>query len=152
MSAPYVLSPISSVDADRLRTSDLPVTVVDEFPGYPCRQCLRDADVGDEMILVSHDPFDDDSASPYRSASPIFLHRVDCGTPDADPRLPAQLRRRQLSARAFDEHDMMIDAAILDGEHLEATLQRLFANETVEFVHVHNASRGCYATSVRRVE
>jgi hypothetical protein len=145
----FRLTPIDPLVADRLRADnpDAPAYVADARPGYPCRQCLRDADIGDELILVSWDPFDTDS--PYRSASPIFLHKEPCGAPDADG-VPEQLLVRQLSVRAFDGAAMMIDAAVVDGHELADTLARFFAEPACDHVHVHNASRGCWATRVDR--
>ena len=98
-SATFVLSPISAEEADHLRDRGGPVYVADEHPGFPCRQCLQDAAIGDELVLVSHDPFE--SESEYRSASPIFLHRTRCGSPGSITELPTQLTARQLSVRAF---------------------------------------------------
>jgi len=123
--------------------------VVESKPGYPCRQCLRDGEIGDEMILVSHDPFDGDS--PYRCPSPIFLHRDACGQPDNGPVLPDSLTVRQLSVRAFDRTSMMTDAAIVDGAALGETLSLLFEDDDVSTIHVHNAARGCWATSFERI-
>ncbi len=149
----YVIVAIDPAAAEELRAAHAaaggPVTVVDEHPGYPCRQCLRDADVGDELILVSHDPFDGDS--PYRSASPIFLHRRSCAPAAATDELPDQLTRRLLSVRSFDEERMMIDAAVIDGSQLGATIDRLLTNEDAHTLHVHNATRGCWAARVDRV-
>jgi hypothetical protein len=119
------------------------VYTADEFPGYPCRQCLRDAEVGEELILVSFDPFT--LASPYRQAGPIFLHRTDCSTNRDDSVVPEQLRRRQLSVRAFDADEMMIDAAVITGDGLADELQRFASNPETAFVDVHNATRGCWA-------
>lgn len=148
----YRLAPIDPEQADRLRrhwaaTEDAPY-VADQHPGYPCRQCLRDAAIGEELVLVSHDPFTVDS--PYRSASPIFLHRGSC-TPPADlTELPTQLTGRQLTVRAFDEQALMIDAALVDGDELDATLRRFLADPACDHVHVHNATRGCWAVRVDR--
>lgn len=146
----YRLQPIDPGEADRLRASspDAPRYTADVHPGYPCRQCLRDAAVGEEVVLVSHDPFTTDS--PYRSASPIFLHRGGCEPPQDLTTLPAQLTGRQLSVRAFDTGAMMIDAAVIEGTSLAATLDRFFALAACDHVHVHNASRGCWATRVGR--
>ncbi|ONH26605.1 DUF1203 domain-containing protein [Pseudofrankia asymbiotica] len=146
----YRLRPIDPRDADRLRAGNpnAPVYAVDAHPGYPCRQCLRDADVGEEVILVSHDPFTADS--PYRSASPIFLHRAPCEPPPDLRTLPVQLVGRELSARAFDADAMMIDAAVVAGTDLAGTLDRFFDVDACDHVHVHNASRGCWATRVDR--
>ena len=146
----FRLRPIDLHEADRLREawSDSPVYVADEKPSYPCRQCLRDAEVGEELMLVSYDPFEIDS--PYRSASPIFLHRHPCPPPAELHALPEQITIRQLSVRAFDGDALMIDAAIIDGGQLGATLERLFDNESCDHVHVHNATRGCWAVRIDR--
>ncbi len=144
----FVLRPISQCDADALRLGGGPVYVADECPGYPCRQCLRDAAVGDELILVSYDPFETDS--PYRSASPIFLHRKSCRRDVTNPELPEQLTRRQLSVRCYDSAEMMIDATVIDGNDLRRTIQRFFANSASNRIHVYNATRGCWAVAVDR--
>jgi len=142
------LAPIDADAAAALRRAGGVSYVADSNPGYPCRRCLRDAEVGDELILVSYDPFTKDS--PYRCASPIFLHAGECH-PDLDSaQLPTQLTRRQLSVRAFDDQAMMIDAAIIDGVDLQHTLDRFFADRATNVVHVHNASRGCWAVTVER--
>lgn len=147
-SAPFAITPIPVEEADRLRRLGGPTYVADSHPGYPCRQCLRDAAIGEELILVSHDPFTVDS--PYRSASPIFLHRAPCTPFVDDGTLPEQLTSRQLSVRGFDAQAMMLDAALIDGSQLHETLVRLFDDPEIQRIHVHNAGRGCWATSVAR--
>lgn len=143
------LKPISPSEANLLRETGGRPYVVGSKPGFPCRQCLRDGELGEAMILVSHDPFDSDS--PYRCASPIFLHRDDCGHPDTGAALPDSLTIRQLSVRSFDRSSMMTDAAIIDGADLAETLSVLFEDDDVSTIHVHNAARGCWATSVGRI-
>jgi len=144
----YRLRPIDPAAADALRARGGPIHVAAEHPGYPCRQCLRDATVGDELLLVSHDPFTMDT--PYRSASPIFLHRNPCQPPEDRHELPAQLTERQLSVRSFDPEEMMIDATVIDGDDLHATIGRLFTDQRSHNIHVHNATRGCWAVSIDR--
>jgi len=144
----FHLEPIDADAAAALRAIGGVRYIADSKPGYPCRRCLRDAEVGEELILVSHDPFSIDS--PYRCASPIFLHADECH-PDLDSDdLPTQLTCRQLSARAFDDQAMMIDAAIIDGRELEHTIERFFSDPAAATIHVHNASRGCWAVTVVR--
>ena len=146
----YTFTGLDADTSDRLRADGGTVYVADSSPGYPCRQCLRDADVGEELILVSHDPFDVGSRSPYRSASPIFLHRTPCTTFVPTPAVPEQQRIRQLSVRAFDHTDDMRDAALIDGADLASTLARMFDDPAIETAHVHNAVRGCWATTAVR--
>jgi hypothetical protein len=144
----FRLVAIDPETADRLRRGGGPTYLADEKPGYPCRRCLRDAEIGEELMLVSHDPFDQDS--PYRSASPIFLHLRPCEAAAPSAELPSQLTGRQLSVRAFDNDAMMIDAAIIDGADLATNLYRLFCNENTDRIHIHNASRGCWAATAER--
>ena len=144
----FHLAPIGADAAAALRAAGGVHYVADAKPGYPCRRCLRDAEIGEELILTSHDPFTKDS--PYRCASPIFIHASECH-PDPDAAgLPDQLTCRQLSVRAFDDQAMMIDAAIIDGRELEQTIERFFTDPTTDAIHVHNASRGCWAVTVVR--
>ncbi|MDW3218464.1 MAG: DUF1203 domain-containing protein [Acidimicrobiales bacterium] len=144
----FTLEPISADEADRHRAAGGAVHVADEHPGFPCRRCLEDARVGDELILVSHDPFD--GTTPYRSASPIFLHRAPCAPPADLGAIPKQLRRRRLSVRAFDETEQMIDAVLVDGEDLDGIVERFLGDDRTERIHVHNAERGCWAVTISR--
>ncbi len=144
----YRLRPIDPSVGAGLRAVGGVAYVADMKPGYPCRQCLRDAEIGEDLILVSHDPFT--TRSPYRSASPIFLHRHDCAPPRDPHELPIQLTGRQLSVRSFDASEMMIDAAVVEGHDLSDTIDRFFGHEGSRQIHVHNASRGCWAVTVER--
>jgi Protein of unknown function (DUF1203) len=142
-----VLTGIDPAAADRLRALGGISYVTDAKPGYPCRQCLRDAEIGEEVILVSYDPFT--AQSPYRCASPIFIHSTSCTPYDADE-LPEQLTRGDRSVRAFDEESMMLDAALIQGEDLAATIDRLFDNPEIDHLHIHNEPRGCWAARIDR--
>jgi hypothetical protein len=145
--ATFVLSGIDPSHADDLRALGGITYVADEKPGFPCRQCLRDAELGEELLLVSYDPFT--SSSPYRCASPIFIHTKSCA-PDQSADLPVQLTSRTLSIRAFDTAAMMLDAALIDGTDLSKTIEHLLDNPSVEVLHVHNEPRGCWAARVER--
>jgi hypothetical protein len=145
----YVLHGLDPSVADDLRARGGIAYVADEQPGFPCRQCLRDAEIGEELILTSYDPFT--GVSPYRSASPIFLHRHSCRR-DESTDLPEQLTGRRLSVRAFDVDEMMVDAALIDGHDLEATISALLRNTAVDHLHIHNEPRGCYAARIDRTD
>jgi hypothetical protein len=150
----FRIAPLPAAEADRLRRGATIVRVADESPGYPCRACLRDAAIGDELVLVSYDPFAGWTAaegSPYHSAGPIFLHRSDCSG-DVDPSpLPDQLTRRRLSVRAYDSTAMMLDGRVTDGAELSNALVELSALPGVDRIHVHNAGPGCFAAAVEFV-
>jgi Protein of unknown function (DUF1203) len=145
----FIPAGIDATTADALRAAGGVTYIADSKPGYPCRQCLRDAEIGDEVLLVSYDPFT--ASSPYRCASPIFIHSTAC-TPYASTDLPALLTRDKRSVRAFDGAAMMLDAALIDGKDLSETIERLFANPEIEVLHVHNEPRGCWAARINRSE
>ena len=144
----FTIDAIPADVAAHLRAGATVVRVADESPGYPCRQCLCDAAVGEELVLVSYDPFDTDS--PYRSASPIFLHRDDCSDGRDTSAVPDQLARRQLSVRTFDGAAMMLDGRVIDGAELASTLDEMLALPGTERVHIHNAGPGCFAAIGRQ--
>lgn len=123
------------------------LTTVSESNTAPCRRCLTDAQPGDDVFLVSYDPFNVDS--PYRCASPVFVHAGDCERYEGSE-IPEQQRRRLLSVRSFDADAMMHEAEVVDGTDLDAALDKMFADEAVEFIHVHNAKPGCFAVHVAR--
>lgn len=148
---PYRILAIDAQAADELRARATIVHVADSEPGWPCRQCLRDARVGDELVLVAFDPFDTSSTSPYRTTSPIFLHRRPCVPAEPTAAPPVQLTSRQLSVRAFDADDRMLDGRLVDGRDLAGVLDELFADGAVTHAHVYNAGRGCFAARVTRV-
>ena len=60
------------------------------------------------------------------------------------------LRHRLLSIRGYDAAAMMVAAEVVTGSDLEDTIQRLFANESVSYLHIHNARPGCYNCRVVR--
>ncbi len=119
----------------------------DSHPGYPCRISLTDAAIGDEVILThfEHHP----AASPYRSSHAIYVRRGEHRY-DAVDEIPALLRTRLLSVRAFDRASMIIAAEVLDGTTLDGALRTMLADPRTDYVHVHFARPGCYAAQVTR--
>ncbi len=115
----------------------------------PCRRCLRNADVGDELALASYDPFTIDS--PYAGDGPVFVHARGC-----EPFAPVagavseQVDGRVLSVRAYDADAMMTEAAVLNGEQFRDRATALLDDPDVAFLHVHFAGPGCFAFRVDR--
>jgi hypothetical protein len=123
--------------------------VADAPDAYPCRRCLRDAAVGDDLVLFPYDPFLGDS--PYRQAGPIFVHVRECTPDPADlSSAPEQLRRRQLSLRGFDLRHQLVATDVVDGVETDAAVAAMLDDPAVEYVHVHNAAPGCFAVRVER--
>jgi hypothetical protein len=67
-------------------------------PGYPCRVSLADAEIGEELLLLSfeHQP----AVSPYRSSGPIFVRKAAVETNVEPGVVPDNVRIRLMSVRA----------------------------------------------------
>ena len=121
---------------------------VDSHPGYPCRVCLVDAPVGERVILT---PFrHHDVISPYQSTGPIFVReKAQTAKPHINE-IPVMFHHRLLSVRAYDEAAMMKNARVVEGTALEETIRDFFANESISYLHIHNAGPGCFNCMVQR--
>jgi len=136
------------LDDEALAMQGVERMVVDSNPGYPCRVSLQDAEVGETVLLMNyeHQPM----PTPYRSSHAIFIReRADQAMPPPGE-VPSMFRHRLLSVRAFDSTGRIVDADVVDGENLESLIDRMFANDTADHLHIHNARLGCYAASVNR--
>lgn len=156
MSHPFRLVALASEDFDPLRAMpDAELEArgarrmrVDETPGFPCRVTLEDAEPGEEVILT---PFTHhDVASPYRASGPIFV-RVNARTarPEVNE-VPAMIRTRLLSIRAYDAAGMMLGSEVGQGSELERHVDRFFADPRAMYLHLHNARAGCFNCRVDR--
>jgi len=141
-------APLWSKGDAELETMGIRRMIVDEKPGFPCRVSLADAEVGETVLLL---PFvHHDVSSPYRASGPIFVRRSAGTAKPAAGEIPVMFRHRLLSVRAYDAGAMMVGAAVVKGGELEDSIGRLFADEHVSYLHVHNASPGCYNCRVVR--
>ena len=122
--------------------------VVDSYPGYPCRVSLQDAEVGETVLLMNYEH--QSMPTPFRSSHAIYVRECAAEAKLERNEVPELFRSRLLSVRAFDTTGMMIDADVVEGEHLESVIEHLFANEAAECLHIHNAKLGCYAARVVR--
>ena len=117
-------------------------------PGYPCRVSLIDANVGEKVLVL---PFTHhDVASPYRASGPIFVRENAKTAKLAINKIPKMLRHRLLSVRAYNSQSIMIGAEVLQGNEIEAVIERQLQNSDVEYLHIHNANPGCFNCSVYR--
>lgn len=117
-------------------------------PGFPCRASLVDAQVGEQLLLLPfvHQP----AASPYRASEPIFVRRGAKQHTLGVDELTEYVTRRLLSVRAYDAAHAIIDASVCQGTDVRAGIERLFGNRLVAYIHLHNASRGCFLCQVNR--
>jgi hypothetical protein len=145
-SAPFM--PLYGLSDEELAGRGAKRYIADAKPGFPDRIEMRDAEPGERLILVNyvHQP----AETPYHASHAVFVLEGSEKTYDAVNEVPEVLRRRILSIRAFDPHHWLVEGDLCDGRELEATMQKLFANPAVAYLHVHYAKPGCYAARVER--
>lgn len=132
-----------------LRAAGVQRVVADACPGYPDRIEMRDALIGEKLLLLNH--VCQPANTPYRASHAIFVREGALETYDRVGEVPDVMRRRLLSLRAYDASGQMLDADVVEGRECEALIHRLFANSEVAYIHAHNAKRGCYAGRIDRL-
>ena len=122
--------------------------VADSSPGYPDRIELREALVGESLILVNytHQPVE----SPFRSCHAVYVLEHPGDRFDQINRIPEVLHNRTISLRAFDDRGMIIEAALAEGSDIEPAIESLLENPDAEYLHLHYAKLGCYACRADR--
>ena len=133
---------------DALRRHGALRYVADSKPGFPDRIEMRDAEIGEPLLLINH--VCQPAATPYRATHAIFIREGAERTYDRVDEVPEVMRNRLLSLRAYDTGGMMLDADLVDGRELEALIARFFGNAQVDYIHAHNAKRGCYSGRIDR--
>ena len=133
---------------EALRARGIRRVVADDRPAYPCRVSLQDAREGERLLLLPY--LHHDVATPYRASGPIYVREAATRAMPGMGEVPALLRSRLLSLRAYNARGMMTWADVLPGSELESGISEMFALERVAYLHVHYAKPGCYACRVER--
>ena len=140
--------PLVGLSDDELRARGARRVVADAMPGYPDRIELRDAEPGEQLLLVNymHQP----AAGPYRASHAIYVLEHPREPFDRVDEIPPVLRSRMISLRAFDAEDMIVRAELCAGADIDRSINELFRSSTAEYLHLHYATRGCFACRVDR--
>ena len=135
-------SDLARIDARRV--------IADSKPGFPCRVSLEDAEIGEELLLLpfEHQP----AASPYRSSGPIFVRRSATQSFVEPGIIPDTVRNRLMSVRLYDAGHQMIDATVCPGSETARIIESMFSRPEAGYIHLHNANRGCFSCTVRRLD
>jgi hypothetical protein len=145
---PSIFSHLFGLDDEELAAHGAVRMIADAKPSFPCRITLDDAEVGEALLLVNHVSHDGDN--PYRASHAIFVSESGGRAAVYEDEIPPALERRILSLRAFDNDGMMVDAALAQPGEADGAVRRLLANEWVDHIDAHNATRGCFAARVER--
>ena len=127
--------------------TDHAVIMADSPNGFPCRHCLRWAQVGERVILFPYAAIP--PGHPYSETGPIFVHEQPCERYAATGEYPSDFRSGRVF-RAYNSEYDMIDAKPVNGGEPEAVIETLLQNPQAAFVDARSADRGCYTFRIER--
>jgi hypothetical protein len=143
-----LFAPYFAMSEDELARAGARRVIADSDRGFPCRIGLRDARVGERLILlqyVSHDV-----PGPYRSAYAIYVSEEGEPAAACVDALPDYLDRRPLSLRGFDEDGMVVIAVLSPAGEGDMAIRLLFADTRIAYILAHFAAYGCFAARIER--
>jgi hypothetical protein len=155
---PITIAPIPAAFLNRVRHEGLddlgqPIKRVEAEGGEPCRDVLRRARHGEQLILASFTPFT--KPGPYHEYGPVFVLAEDNGeqvlrgkTPAAGS--PNDYLREQFVVRAYSEEEEIVDAELIEARDFNATIERFFQSDNVAFLHVRYPAYGCFSCRIDR--
>ncbi|MBO1756592.1 DUF1203 domain-containing protein [Allobranchiibius sp. CTAmp26] len=117
--------------------------------GEPLRCCLRFAEPGERIALISYAPFDHPSV--WTEVGPVYIHADRCEGYAASGDLPAQLATGPRLLRTYRADDTMNyehNTVVPDQADLEPVIRRLLSQTDVATVHVRNLDSQCFMYSV----
>jgi hypothetical protein len=138
------IAPLPAAFLERARTQGLddqgqPVQRMrSEHGGEPCRDVLRRARPGEEVILASYGPFT--APGPYKEFGPVFILATPSHEPVARdvlrrPRAPRKITSAGSSPCAPTITAKRSDAALVAAADAAATIERWLQSPGVAFVH-----------------
>lgn len=153
--ATFAPVPASFLERARVEGRDAqgqPVRRLRAEGGEPCRDVLRRARPGEELLLASFSPFAKEG--PFREFGPVYVlaqpsdeavnrDAVGIGTDD-------DYLRAQFAIRAYSAGEDILDAALVDAASAQETVDRFFAREETAFLHVRFPTYGCFACRLDR--
>ncbi len=159
---PIHIPPMPQPFLDRVRNDgidDLGQAVVRRVAqgGEPCRDVLRRALPGEEMILASFSPFT--ASGPYREYGPVFVLARPGGEEAARNALPLEpardgwpegYLRDRFVLRAYSVTEEILDAAMVTPAEANGTVAGFLARPEVAFVHARFPLYGCFACRIDR--
>jgi len=142
-------APLFDLSDDELARRQIVRQVAGSHPGFPCRVSLRNAEIGETVLLLNfeHQP----APTPFRSSHAIYV-REGAQTARPDPgEVPEALHRSpMLSMRAYSWDGMLQTAELVPGTDAADVFDALLARDDVAYLHVHFAKYGCYAAKIVR--
>jgi hypothetical protein len=120
--------------------------------GEPLRCCLRYAEGGEQITLISYAPFDHPSV--WTEVGPVYIHAARCEGYTPTGQLPGQLATGPRVLRTYRADDTMNydhNTVVTDEADLGLIIERLLGEPDVATVHVRTLAPQCFLYSVAAV-
>jgi hypothetical protein len=117
--------------------------------GEPLRCCLRYAEPGEQITLISYAPFDHPSV--WTEVGPVYIHAVQCEGYVQTGQLPGQLASGPRVLRTYRADDTMNydhNTVVTDEADLRPIIERLLSQPDVATVHVRTLAPQCFLYAV----
>jgi len=147
--SPVRLESVRSAGEDGHGNRLYPFAAVGE--GEPLRCCLRYAEGGESILLMSYAPFEHPSV--WREVGPIYVHAEQCDGYQTEERLPDQLATGPRVLRTYRADGSMNyeHNTVVSGEaELKPVIERLLAEVDVATVHIRTLAPQCFLYTVSR--
>lgn len=150
--APIPTEFLTQLRATGLDAQGQPAKRVRALGGEPCRDVLRRASAGEELLLASFSPFE--KSGPYKEFGPVFVLANDSG--EAVDRDALEIGseqnylRSQFAIRAYSGAEEIVAAALVDAAKAQTVVEEFFARPDTAFLHVRFPTYGCFACRLDR--
>jgi hypothetical protein len=117
--------------------------------GEPLRCCLRYAESGEQIALISYAPFDHPSV--WTEVGPVYVHAAQCDGFVPTGRLPKPLAFGPCVLRTYRADATMNydhNTVVPDNSELTPIIERLLLESDVATVHVRTLAPQCFLYSV----
>lgn len=122
--------------------------------GEPCRDVMRFARPGEEVILASFCPYT--QAGPYKEFGPVYVLASPSEEEVQRNRLPLPAGQvetflgERFALRAYDHSESIIDGELANAADAEAIVARFLKRPEVAFVQARFPTHGCFACRIER--
>ena len=110
--------------------------------GYPWRVSLRDADEGEELVLLNHVSHDVDG--PFRTAYAIYVRRAADAPASFEDEAPPYLDSRTLSLRGFGADGLLKHGLLAMPGEADGRIRELFERPEVATILALAATYCCF--------
>lgn len=145
---PAPFQPLFAMDEVGLAASRATLQRASASRGFPCRVSLRDADEGEELVLVHH--VNHEVETPYRNAFAVFVRRAAQEPAVFVDECPPVFEGRPLAMRGYTAAGNLHAARLAMPGEADETIRDMLNDPAIGYIDAHNAAHGCFAARVHR--